>query len=88
MPEGGKYRLDTDVEKNRKSNRGFSFTANRENLQFSDYTKTLEVTPDPQNYNIDSNQVKVKRAYSLRPKTAYPRNCTPLNDIDFLPNQT
>ncbi len=37
--------------------------------------KTVENTPDPQHYEQDSNQVKISRHYSIRPKTAYPPNC-------------
>ena len=49
--------------------------------------KTVENTPDPQHYEQDSNQVKISRHYSMRPKTAYPPNCILLIYSDFLPSE-
>ena len=73
-----------DFKRPENSRKGFSFGYNRDELNFSNYLKTYEKTPGPNSYEGDSSQVQKKRAYSLRPKTAYPKNCSFSFILDFL----
>lgn len=56
-----------------KDRRGFSFTNNRDEIKYANYLNQLEHTPSP--YGLVETQTKTTRAYSMRPKTAYPKNC-------------
>jgi hypothetical protein len=56
-----------------KNRRGFSFTNNRDEIKYANYLNQLEHTPSP--YALVETQTKTTRAYSMRPKTAYPKNC-------------
>lgn len=55
--------------------KGFNFGHNRDELNFSNYLIFNEKTPGPSKYQIQETQTRGKKSYSMRPKTAYPKNC-------------
>lgn len=71
-PAPCQYEGSTAFEK-RADRRGYSFGKNRDDLKYANYLKQREDTPSA--YGLNESQVKNSRAYSLRPKTAYPTNC-------------
>lgn len=74
-----RYNLSTSFEaKKGYSYKGFNFGHNRDELNFSNYLNISEKTPGPAQYDKKETQVKSSRAYSLRPRTSYPKNCKPL----------
>jgi hypothetical protein len=70
-PSPGKYESLSEFKKTEK--KGYSFGYNRDELKFSNYLKQLENTPSA--YGLNESQVKSTKAYSMRSKTAYPKNC-------------
>lgn len=44
----------------------------------------MENTPSA--YTLNESQVRTARSYSMRPKTAYPKNCNFIFILDFIPN--
>ena len=81
----GAYNLASSFDFGRSQNKkGYSFTNNREELSFSNYLKQNEKTPAPFQYQQDSAQLKKTRAYSMRAKTSYPKNCNFIHNSDFL----
>ena len=67
-----KYEQETAFQ-NRKDRRGYSFGAHKDEIKYANYLRIHENTPAA--YGVNEKQVKSSRAYSLRPKTAYPNNC-------------
>jgi hypothetical protein len=78
MPEPSRYYIKSNFEnKNDKSSRrGFSFSLNRDRLKFDNYLNYNKNSPNPTSYTIDFSQVRGVKKYTMRPKTAYPNNCT------------
>ena len=72
-PDPTRYTISSTF-KDKRSGRGHSFGSSRDNIKFANYLKQSEDTPGP--YDINDKQTKSTRAYSLRPRTAYPKNCT------------
>jgi len=64
---------DAKSIENKKQSRAHSFGAHKDQIKFGNYLKIAENTPAA--YDLNEKQVKSSRAYSLRPKTAYPTNC-------------
>ena len=57
---------------NKKLRRGYSFSHGREEVIFGDYHKVRERTPSPSAYE---SGVRKSKAYSIRSKKPYPKNC-------------
>jgi hypothetical protein len=71
-PDPTRYRHNSSFEGN-KDRKGYSFGEHRDKIKYANYLKIMENTPAA--YQLTESQVKHSRAYSLRPKTAYPKNC-------------
>ena len=78
-----------DLGKSGAHKKGYSFSNNRDELSFSNYLTIGEKTPAPAQYKVDAKSVKKSYgAYSMRPKTSYPKNCKLSSYVDFLLNDS
>jgi hypothetical protein len=74
QPSSCQYNIPSSF-KNNKEHRGYSFGNNRDKLKFGNYLQLNEETPSPLTYSKDGNTLNNSRCYSMRPKTAYPKDC-------------
>ena len=71
-PSPTQYRSKSTFE-GQQDHRGYSFGEHRDKIRYANYLNVLAKTPAA--YALNESQVKASRAYSMRPKTAYPKNC-------------
>lgn len=72
----GAYNLSSFISGNGSKRKGYTnFGYNRDELNFSNYLKIYEKTPGPSKYKVQESQIIGNKYYSMRPKTAYPKNC-------------
>ena len=86
MPEGGIYEKTSDFD-TKKKNKGFSFTANRENLIFSHYAKMFKILLIQQ--PMIKTQIKSKRKSIILCdlKLHIPRTVNQNFKSDFIPSE-